>query len=197
MKLIVGLGNPGPEYSQTRHNIGFMVVDQLARDMIEGPISWVTDSKKNIATIKSGDILFVKPMTFMNKSGFAVKALVDFYKLNPKEDVWVVHDDIDLPIGKIRIRQGGSSAGHNGVASIIEQLKTDDFLRFRMGIGRGKESTGKQADKNMHHRFVISFVLSHFRRGEIGDLRKLVKYGADAVNIALTEGIARAMNRFN
>ena len=196
MILIVGLGNPGAEYESTRHNIGFMVIDHLANELTKDPVHWDRDDKKNVMTTKIGDLLLVKPLTFMNKSGFAVKALVDYYKLTP-QDVWVIHDDIDLPLGKIRIRQGGSSAGHNGVTSIIEQLKTDDFLRFRMGIGRGKESTGKQTDKNLHHRSVISFVLSRFRQGEIGELRKLVKYGAEAVNITITEGIARAMNRFN
>lgn len=196
MKLIVGLGNPGPEYEYTRHNIGFMVADRLANELVQGPVNWQRDDKKNVLTIKSGDILLAKPITFMNKSGFAVKALVDYYKLAP-DDVWVIHDDMDLPLGKIRIRRGGSSAGHNGVTSIIQQLKTDDFLRFRMGIGRGKESTGKQTDKNLHHRSVISFVLSRFRRGEIGELRKLVKYGSEAVNLTLTQGIERAMNRFN
>lgn len=196
MRLIVGLGNPGPEYESTRHNIGFMIVDHLANEIVDGPVAWQRDDKKNVLTIRSGDVLLVKPLTFMNKSGFAVKSLVDYYKLSPDE-VWVIHDDIDLPLGKIRIRRGGSSAGHNGVSSIIEQLKTDDFLRFRMGTGRGKESTGKQMDKNLHHRSVISFVLSRFRRGEIGELRKLVKYGTEAVHLTLTEGIERAMNRFN
>ncbi len=196
MKLIVGLGNPGPQYESTRHNIGFMVVDHLANELTKEPVHWDQDNKKNVLTTKIGDLLLVKPLTFMNKSGYAVKALVDYYKLTPG-DVWVIHDDIDLPLGKIRIRRGGSSAGHNGVSSIIEQLATDDFVRFRMGIGRGKESTGKQTDKNLHHRSVISFVLSHFRRGEIGELRKLVKWGTEAIRITLDEGIDRAMQRFN
>lgn len=196
MKLIVGLGNPEPQHQDTRHNIGFMVVDHLANELTKEPVRWDRDEKKNVLMTKIGDILLVKPQTFMNKSGYAVKVLIDYYRLTPQH-IWVIHDDIDLPLGKIRIRQGGSSAGHNGVSSIIEQVKTDDFLRFRMGIGRGKESTGRQTDKNLHHRSVISFVLSHFRRGEIGELRKLIKYGAQAIEIALTDGIDRAMNRFN
>ncbi len=196
MKLIVGLGNPGGEYESTRHNIGFMVVDHLARELGTMALTWEKDEKKNVLTARVGDVLLVKPQTFMNKSGYAVAALVNFYKLTPS-DIWVIHDDIDLPLGKIRIREGGSSAGHNGVASIIQELSTDAFLRFRMGIGRGKESTGKQMDKNLHHRSVISFVLSHFRQGEAGALKHLVKRGTQAVRIALTEGTDRAMNRFN
>lgn len=196
MKLIVGLGNPGGTYEHTRHNIGFMVVDRLSRELGEGAAAWETDTKKNVMTAKISDILLAKPLTFMNKSGFAVKALVDFYKLTPA-DVWVVHDDIDLPLGKIRIRGSGASGGHNGVDSILQQLKSDAFVRFRLGIGRGKESTGRQTDKNLHHRSVIAFVLSRFRQGEAGEFRKLVKHGSEAVRIALTQGIDKAMNRFN
>ncbi|MBI2405168.1 aminoacyl-tRNA hydrolase [Candidatus Gottesmanbacteria bacterium] len=196
MKLIVGLGNPGSEYASTRHNIGFMVVDRLANELSNGLVRWDRDDKKNVLTTRIGDVLLVKPQTFMNKSGYAVKTLIDYVKATP-QDLWVIHDDIDLPLGKIRIRRGGGSAGHNGVSSIIEQVKTDDFLRFRMGIGRGKESTGRQMDKKLHHRWVIAFVLSHFRQREAGELRKLIKYGAQAVEIALTNGVDRAMNRFN
>ncbi len=151
MKFIVGLGNPGPEYENTRHNIGFMVLDKLVRELGAEVPAWERDEKKNVVTARIGEVLLVKPVTFMNKSGFAIRALVDFYKAAPS-DVWVVHDDIDLPLGKIRIRSSGASAGHNGVSSIIEQLKTDKFIRFRLGIGRGKESTGRQTDKNIRHR---------------------------------------------
>lgn len=184
MKLIVGLGNPGKEYESTRHNIGFMVLDRLSHELGTGAVVWQTDTKKNVMTAKIGDVLLVKPLTFMNKSGFAVKALVDFYKLE-SSDVWVAHDDIDLPLGKIRIRQKGGTAGHNGVDSILQQLKNDAFVRFRLGIGRGKD------------RSIISFVLSRFHQGEAGEFRKLVKHGTDAVRIALIDGIDKAMNRFN
>lgn len=196
MKLIVGLGNPGKEYESTRHNIGFMVLDRLSHELGTGAVVWQTDTKKNVMTAKIGDVLLVKPLTFMNKSGFAVKALVDFYKLE-SSDVWVAHDDVDLPLGKIRIRQKGGTAGHNGVDSILQQLKNDAFVRFRLGIGRGNESTGRKTDKNLHHRSVIQFVLSRFHQGEAGEFRKLVKHGTDAVRIALIDGIDKAMNRFN
>lgn len=197
MKLIVGLGNPGFEYRDTRHNIGFMVVDKLEKELGAGvPPTWQKDEKKNVLTARIGEVLLVKPQTFMNKSGFAVKALVDFYKLTPA-DVWVIHDDIDLPIGKIKIREKGGSAGHNGVTSIIEQLKTDAVVRFRLGIGKGVDTTGADENKNMHHRSVISFVLSRFRQSEAGEFKHLIKRGTKAVQMALLKGIDKAMNRFN
>jgi PTH1 family peptidyl-tRNA hydrolase len=120
----------------------------------------------------------------MNESGRAVAAVSEFYKIPPK-DMWVVHDDIDLPLGKIRIRAGGGSGGHNGVESLIAHLKTDAFLRFRLGVGRGA------------HRSVVEFVLSRFQQGEAGEMRKLIKHGVDAVRLALEKGTDRAMNRFN
>ena len=185
MKLIVGLGNPGQEYKDTRHNIGFMVADKLEKEFAKGiPPVWQKDEKKNVLTAKIGEVLLVKPQTFMNKSGFAVRALMDFYKLTPV-DVWVIHDDIDLPLGKIKIREKGSSAGHNGVESIIKELGTDAFVRFRLGIGKGVD------------RPVISFVLSRFRQSEAGSLKHLVKHGTEAVQMALLKGLDRAMNRFN
>lgn len=197
MKLIVGLGNPGDEYESTRHNIGFMVLDKLQKELTQGPPpAWEKDEKKNVLTFKVADILLVKPQTFMNKSGFAVRALMDFYKLTPG-DIWVIHDDIDLPLGKIKIREKGGSAGHNGVSSIIEQLGTDAFVRFRLGIGRGMEAIKKGQNKNLHHRSVISFVLSRFRQHEAGDLKHLVKHGTEAVQMALDDGIDKTMNRFN
>jgi PTH1 family peptidyl-tRNA hydrolase len=113
------------------------------------------------------------------------------------EDVWVIHDDMDLPLGKIRIREKGGSAGHNGVTSIIDALASDQFVRFRLGIGRGKETNGKNEDKNLHHRWVIGYVLSRFSQHEAGELKHLVKHGTEAVRIALMEGLDKAMNRFN
>ncbi|MCX6794329.1 MAG: aminoacyl-tRNA hydrolase [Candidatus Gottesmanbacteria bacterium] len=188
MKLIVGLGNPGSEYKDTRHNIGFMVVDKLEKELASGvPPAWQKDEKKNVLTAKIGEVLLVKPQTFMNKSGFAVRALVDFYKLTPA-DVWVIHDDIDLPLGKIKIREKGGSAGHNGVESIIKELGTDAFVRFRLGIGKGVDT---------EDRSVISFVLSRFRQSEAGSFKHLIKHGAEAVQMAILKGLDRAMNRFN
>jgi PTH1 family peptidyl-tRNA hydrolase len=196
MKLIIGLGNPGDQYKDTRHNIGYMIVDKLSHELGKERATWENDKAHQALIAKIGDILLVKPVTYMNNSGIAVKGLVDYYKLDPS-DVWVIHDDIDLPIGKIRIRMRGGTAGHNGVTSILNMLKSETFIRFRMGIGRGKESTGFNEGKNLSHRSVIAFVLSRFNRHEAGSLKHLVKHGAQAVQIALTDGIDKAMNRFN
>lgn len=211
MKLIVGLGNPGGEYKDTRHNIGFMVVEKLAKELGTSAGVWEEKEKFKSAVAKVGEVLLVKPVIFMNNSGIAVSSIVNFYKLKP-EDVWVIHDDIDLPLGKIRIRTGGGSAGHNGVESIIKEIGSDAFIRFRMGIGRGKlfghvskDSEEEQGNKEkripdqkrMYHRSIVDFVLSRFSRGEAGELKHLIKNGSEAVSIALSDGIDRAMNRFN
>lgn len=132
MRLIVGLGNPGDEYSGTRHNVGFAVVDSLA-----GDAGWKLDKAMHAEIVKNSDAILVKPQTFMNNSGRAVRALMDYYKIEPA-DVWIVHDDLDLPLGKAQIRTGGGTAGHHGLESIIEHIKTADFGRVRIGIrGQG------------------------------------------------------------
>lgn len=196
MKLIVGLGNPGGEYANTRHNIGYMIVEKLARELGTVAPVWEEQTKHNSIVARVGDVLLVKPLTFMNNSGGAVQSVASFYKVMPV-DVWVVHDDMDLPLGKIRIREKGGSAGHNGVTSIIEKLKSDQFVRFRLGIGRGRDDTGRHENKNLHHRSVIRFVLSRFSRHEGGELKHLVKHGTSAVRMALIDGLDKAMNRFN
>jgi PTH1 family peptidyl-tRNA hydrolase len=196
MKLIVGLGNPGEKYKDTRHNVGFMVVDKIARDLSQQPVTWEFVAKEKTERVKLKDVVLIKPQTFMNASGVSVRSMAHFYGIHP-DDIWVIHDDLDLPVGKIRIRKGGASAGHHGVDSIIRELKTDQFVRIRLGIGRGKEARIKTANKNFHRRFVIDFVLSRFSRTEAGDLKHLVKKSAEAVTLALTDGIEKAMNRFN
>jgi PTH1 family peptidyl-tRNA hydrolase len=212
MQLIIGLGNPGGEYKDTRHNIGFMIVEKLAKELGKETVVWEEKEKFKSAIAKVGDVLLVKPIIFMNNSGLTVASIVNFYKLQPS-DVWVIHDDIDLPLGKIRIRTGGGSAGHNGIDSIIKELKSDAFVRFRMGIGRGKlfsriskehdedEHTRKEKraffEKRMYHRSIVDFVLSRFSQGEAGALKHLIKNGTEAVRIALSEGVDKAMGRFN
>lgn len=196
MKLIVGLGNPGGQYESTRHNIGFMVVDKLARELATSAVAWKEDSARKALVTRAGDVILAKPLTFMNNSGLAVGALMRYYKLSP-EDLWVIHDDIDLSIGKIRIREKGGTGGHHGIESIVSALKTDAFVRFRLGIGRGKEVVAGTQDKNLHHRAVIDFVLSRFRRSEAGQMKHLVKHATDAVRMALLEGLDKAQNRFH
>lgn len=196
MKLIVGLGNPGDKYRDTRHNVGFMVVDKLAHELGGKDARWESSTKNKAAIAKVGEVVLVKPETFMNASGVAVQSVARFYIVKP-EDVWVIHDDLDLPLGKIRIRAGGGSAGHHGIESIMRELGSDAFIRFRLGIGRGMEAKTKSSKKNFHRRFVIDFVLSKFNRTEAGDMKHLVKNGVEAVRIALFKGVDRAMNRFN
>lgn len=158
MKLIVGLGNPGKEYATTRHNLGFMVLDALAASLgVEfcSSAKWSADLAQT-----SGDskVILAKPTTFMNNSGLAVSKLANFYQLTA-DDIWVVSDDLDLPFGKIRARRGGTSGGHNGLNSIIDQLGTDNFGRLRVGIG--------QADTPNTQPEAAIFVLQSFAKNEV------------------------------
>jgi len=196
MKLIVGLGNPGDKYKDTRHNVGFMVVEKLAHELGGSDITWEVQTKHKASIAKTGEVILVKPETYMNASGVAVKSVAGFYKIKP-EDIWVVHDDLDLPLGKIRLRAGGASAGHHGIDSIIRELGSDKFVRVRLGIGRGKSGSTIVADRQLHQSSVIRFVLSRFGRSEAGDFKHLVKHGVEAVRVALFKGVDRAMNRFN
>jgi peptidyl-tRNA hydrolase, PTH1 family len=151
MKLIVGLGNPGEKYENTRHNVGFMVLEHLLKNL--EPVNksnWATDKKlkSEIFSLeyktKKGEsekIILAKPLTYMNNSGLAISLIMSYYKIKPI-DVWVVHDELDLPLGFIKIRFGGGAAGHHGIESIMEIIKTDKFWRFRMGIGLPKTKEG-------------------------------------------------------
>lgn len=199
MKLIAGLGNPGEKYQYTRHNIGFMVVEKLVKDLFpvgKSEKAWKKDDKFHSEICLSDGIIIAKPVTFMNGSGLAVSSLVNFYKIEVN-DIWIIHDDIDLPIGKIRIRAGGGSAGHNGIESIIKTLGKPEFVRFRLGIGRGKLNLQHTGDFNLHRREIEKFVLSPFRENEGGDIKKLIKNTVLAINLALKDGIEKSMNRFN
>jgi peptidyl-tRNA hydrolase, PTH1 family len=196
MKAIIGLGNPGKEYEDTRHNIGFMVIEKLAKELSATSVSWELNKKINALVCTVGGVLLVKPQTFMNASGETASKLMSYYKIEPS-DIWVIHDDLDLPLGKIRIREKGAAAGHNGMDSIMKSLQTDTIVRFRLGIGRGKEDMSNPSDHQIKHRSIISFVLSRFTQNEAGEMRKLVKHGVEAIRIALIDGIDKAMNRFN
>jgi len=183
--LIVGLGNPGREYRDTRHNIGFMVVDQLA-----GRMNISFNRAKSKALITDGryqglKIILAKPQTFMNKSGHPTSSLLKFYKLTPK-NLLVVYDDVDLPFDTIRIKPSGGSAGHKGMRSIIEQLGTDEFPRLRMGVGR--PAGGKQA---------ANYVLKPFNKEETEILDIYLARAADATQAFLTHGIDYAMTKYN
>ena len=186
MKLIVGLGNPGPQYEHTRHNAGFRVVDKLATKL---GWKWTERHKRAIlasGTIGTEKVILVKPITFMNLSGEAVGELVRWYKVQP-EDVLVVCDDLDLPVGKVRLRASGSAGGQKGLDDIILHLHTNQIPRVRIGIGR-------PANNRKDHK---SYVLSV----PTGDERILLDAGEDraveAIQMVLTEGLAPAMNLFN
>lgn len=206
MKLIVGLGNPGDKYIFTRHNIGFMVVEKLVKDKLSLSASlkaWKKEEKflsevcKTPASPQGGDdFIAIKPQTYMNLAGLAVVKIANFYKI-VTSDIWVIHDDLDLPLGKIRLRKGGASAGHHGIDSIIQNLGTSNFIRFRLGIGRGKLDKPHTADHNLHRRGVEKFVVSLFKEDEASEVKHLIKNSAVALDLALKKGIEAAMNRFN
>jgi PTH1 family peptidyl-tRNA hydrolase len=182
--LVVGLGNPGPEYDRTRHNLGFLVVDELARRLD----ARLKRSKHSalVAETRDGDarIVLAKPQTYMNMSGGAVAALMRFYKAEPS-DVVVVHDELDLPFGTVRVKQGGGTAGHNGLNSVATAIGPD-FARVRIGIGR---PTGRKDP--------VDFVLDAFTKREASEVPALVDRAAEAVLAIVREGISLAQTSFN
>lgn len=185
MKLIVGLGNPGPRYEETRHNVGFMVIDQLSRKW-DIPLSKQKFSGLyGMGTVGGEKVLLLKPLTYMNLSGEAIRPLMDFYKLN-NEDIIVIYDDLDLPAGKIRLRQKGSAGGHNGMKSTIQHLGTQAFNRIRIGIDR---PTGGMA--------VPDYVLSRFSDEEWPDVEDALKRSAEACEEWLSSPFPEVMNSYN
>ncbi len=185
MKLIVGLGNPGAEYAHTRHNMGFDVIDELASRW--GVSLWKEDMKAKIAscTREGEKILLVKPLTYMNNSGESVGAIARYYKIEP-EDIYVVCDDLDLPPGKTRIRKKGASGGHNGIKSLIAHLGTEEFNRFRIGVGHPRDG-----------HTVVQHVLGRPYGEEIALIEAAKHHTADSIEGALRIGVDKAMNQFN
>lgn len=185
MKCIVGLGNPGTKYEDTRHNIGFTVVDELIK---RHDITFNKSKFKcayDIHTIGQEKVLIVKPQTYMNLSGEGLRPLLDFYKVNV-EDVLVVFDDLDLPVGKLRLREKGGHGGHNGIRSLIEYLGTKEFKRLRIGIGRPEGRTP-----------VVKHVLQPFAKSEVEDVVHTVTQAADACDEWLEKSFNEVMNTFN
>lgn len=181
MKFIIGLGNPGKKYSKTRHNLGFMVLDNFAE---HNSLKW--KEYKDRAVISKGyDFVVVKPTLFVNRSGEAIIPLIKKY--NPEFDkIFVVHDDLDIDFGRTRIKKGGSSGGHNGVESIIETLGTNEFCRMRIGIGRPPSDID-----------AVDFVLSNFTKEEAGKMRVVILRATDAVSVFIEYGLQKTMNLFN
>lgn len=196
-KLIVGLGNPGTKFDSSRHNLGFMVLESLVKELtpVNKHTVWESIDKPKSLICKLDDVIFLKPQTYMNLSGLAVSFVSRFYKIGSR-NIWVIHDEIDLPFGKLRIRRGGGSAGHNGIESIMKDIADDLFVRFRLGIGGNKKGKD-QPERNLHKREVEKYVLSPFTTSEAGDLRKAIKKTVEAVKVCLEKGIDVGMNRYN
>jgi PTH1 family peptidyl-tRNA hydrolase len=184
MKLIVGLGNPGKEYEKTRHNAGFMVLDEIAR-RLGGDFCDLSrwEAATLEANINGEKIVFMKPLTYMNVSGRAVGKFADYYKLDPEKDIWVVTDDLDMPLGRIRIRHEGSSGGQNGLKSIIEAVGTDLFSRIRLGISQ--EITESEPEASI-------YVLQQFEKREQTLAQRVVVKAADVILDGLNQGTLTA-----
>jgi len=191
MKLIIGLGNPGREYAHNRHNIGFLCLNHFAR---QHDIRF--DRKQGKARTGTGrvddiEVVLAKPQTFMNRSGQSLSLLLKKFNI-ALDDLIVIHDDIDLPLGKIRIRRSSSSGGHKGINSIIAELGSQDFIRIRAGIGR-PEPAMAEADEDK----IIDYVLSDFTPEERQVVSEVVSRVSEAILCVLTEGVEVAMNRYN
>lgn len=184
VKLIVGLGNPGPKYQWTRHNAGFMVLDRLSH------LAGITVTRKNFSGLcgegnwQGERLILLKPQTFMNLSGRSVAEALRFHKLSV-EDLIVIHDDLDIPFGRVKLKAGGGHAGHNGLRSLSQELGSGAFLRVRMGIGRPI------------HGDVVNYVLSNFSPEEMTGLPRLLDGVIDLLEMLVTEGLPKTMSLYN
>ncbi|MCP3100006.1 aminoacyl-tRNA hydrolase [Myxococcus sp. K15C18031901] len=188
MKLICGLGNPGREYEKHRHNIGFMVVDALLSRARAQLNQEKFAAKVGQGTLAGERILFLEPQTFMNLSGRSVGEAARFYKI-PVEDVLVVHDELDLPLGRLQLKAGGGSGGHNGLKSIVSSLGAENFIRLRFGIGKPEGPNARER--------VSGYVLSGFDDAERRQLEELIGRSVDMAESWVRDGVATTMNRFN
>jgi PTH1 family peptidyl-tRNA hydrolase len=194
MHIIVGLGNPGAEYARTRHNIGWLALDEVARRH-----EIRIEKKQGEARVGGGSIpnpdgglsrvLLAKPQTFMNLSGRAVVSLMHFYRA-PKDKVLVVTDDLNLPLGKLRLRPSGSDGGHNGLKSVAQLLGTTEYSRLRIGVGAPHEEERRE-------RGTAGFVLRPFGADELSEVEDAIRRSADCIETFITHGVATAMNQFN
>lgn len=188
MRLIAGLGNPGPRYQATRHNLGFRVIDELARQagVADSAFRERFHGQLASATLGGEELLLLRPQTFMNDSGRSVQAACTFYKISPAELI-VVHDELDLPFADVRLKQGGGDGGNRGVRSVTAALGPD-YLRIRLGIGRPPpDFRGDPAD----------FVLQAFASTELSDVEKMLERATEAVSLVTSLGLEKAMNRIN
>jgi PTH1 family peptidyl-tRNA hydrolase len=186
MKLVTGLGNPGIEYQFTPHNLGFLAIDRIAEEAGAHVDNRHCRALTGKAVIAGEEVLLAKPETFMNLSGLAVRELVAEYEIDPTRDLVVIYDELDLPFGTIRIRQRGSSAGHNGMESVIAALGTQEFLRIRLGIAPDYEV-----------RDGARYVLSQLKKSQYPAVDEMLDAAAEAVKVTLSQGPTAAMSRFN
>jgi PTH1 family peptidyl-tRNA hydrolase len=183
MKVIVGLGNPGREYADTRHNVGFRVADVIGERF---NLQWRKDADVLVAkSFGETPFFVVTPQTFMNRSGYAVSRFAGYHNIAPS-DILVVLDDVDLPLGRIRVRARGSAGTHNGLKSVVEQLGTTEFPRMRLGVGRGDA-----------RRDLADYVLAKFDPAEQPEVDRLITRAADAAQMFIVEGIQKVMNTYN
>ncbi len=186
MKLIAGLGNPGRQYADSRHNVGFLVVDELVRRWRSDPPRFEARVQGELGRVERGGqtVLLLKPMTYMNLSGQSVSAAWRYYKL-AQPDVLVIYDDLDLPVGQLRVRAGGSAGGHKGLADVLRHFGSEQVARVRIGIGKVDRTA------------TVEHVLGRFAPGERDTIQAALGQAADAAECWLDEGIDAAMNRFN
>jgi len=185
MKLIIGLGNPGIKYVNTRHNVGFAVIDILAAEIGASSFSSKHNALLSEGKIGNEKVVLLKPQTYMNLSGQAVIAAALYYKIAPSEII-VIHDDLDLPLGRLRIKKGGGHGGHNGLKSIFQCLGTQDFLRVKIGIGRPPAQIE-----------VADYVLSCFSKEDSALIAQTLVKAVEAIKVIVNENVDVAMNRFN
>ncbi|GEO26345.1 peptidyl-tRNA hydrolase [Alicyclobacillus acidoterrestris] len=186
MKVIVGLGNPGPKYEQTRHNVGFWAIDRLAAKLSVAVTKAKFQALIGETRIGAETVLLMKPQTFMNLSGQAVSEVVNYYRLQPETDIVVIYDDMDFAPGQLKLRMRGSSGGHNGIKSIVAHLHTEAFCRMRIGIGRPAPGTD-----------VIGHVLGVFSQADKERVEKAADAASEAALYSIEHGFERAMNEFN
>jgi len=196
VKLIIGLGNPGKAYENNRHNVGFRCLEQFART--HGLTFKQRQSQAYVAMgrVAGQPVILAKPQTFMNRSGQAVACLVHYYRV-PLHDVLIVYDDLDLPLGKLRIRERGSAGGHNGMRSIIASLGTHEVPRLRLGIGRPEDHAALERRQGPAETEVIRYVLSDFTAAEQPIVAEMCQRATEAIHTVITEGLTAAMNRYN
>ncbi len=201
IKLIVGLGNPGEQYEHTRHNIGFDVIETFSKKIGNGT-HFVRENKfkSEIAKVEyvtkkgeSHQLTLVRPQTYMNKSGLAVSSLSNYFKV-PPEDILVIHDELDLLLGKMKVRIGGSAAGHHGVENIIESLGSENFIRLRLGIGVDKALSGEHKQVNFN---AEQFVIDTFEAKEKTKVKAMLKRSVQAIETLIEKGFEKTQNEFN